>query len=169
MPPTHSVPERDNPLKRLGFLVGEWIGRGQGDTFTYREEASFQWVLDERALAYRSHSTTDEGVFVHCEEGYLMYADREERLLGMFVYGDGLMELAEVTFEADGGITLDTQQLIAVPRGKSYRAIRRRLTPTPEGFRHEIELNLGAEGPFHHAKSDFRRADHPGNIANGDR
>ena len=154
---THSGPGDGDSLKALDFLIGDWIGQGQGDTFTFHEEASFRWVLDARALAYHSRSSADGSGFMHCEEGYLMYADREQHLLGLFIYGDGLIELAEAQLEADGGLTLDTRQIIALPRGKSYRSIHRRLTPMPEGFRHEIVLTLGPEGPFRHAESRLTR------------
>lgn len=154
---THSGSEGGDRLKALDFLLGDWIGDGQGDTFTFHEEASFRWVLDERALAYHSRSFADGSGFIHCEEGYLMYANREQRLLGLFIYGDGLIELAEARLEVDGGLTLDTWQIIAVPRGKSYRSIHRRLTPMLEGFRHEIVLTLGPEGPFRHAESRLTR------------
>ncbi len=155
--PTAARPRKDNPLIALEYLVGDWVGQGQGDTFTYREEATFRWTLDESTLSYHSRAVAKDGTFVHCEEGYLTYADREERVLGIFVYGDGLLELAEADIEADGSMTLETREIIALPRGKSYRSILRRLTPTPEGFQHEIHLTLGPEGPYSHTKSHLTR------------
>jgi hypothetical protein len=148
----------DGPLQALaGFLVGDWIGEGQGDTFTYIEEATFAWAMDGRALAYRSRAYAPDLDFKHCEEGHLMYADREERLLGMFAYGDGLLELAEAEAGPDGVLRFDTRQILAVPRGKSYRGVERRLAPVEGGIKYEIVLTLGAEGPFYHVRGSLRR------------
>ena len=141
----------------LGFLVGNWMGQGEGDSFTFHEIASFQLAMDETVLAYHSRSIADATGFKHCEEGLLSYADREGRLLGVFVYGDGLIELAEGHLESHNVVTFDTREIIAVPRGKSYRAIHRQFVQVPEGIRYEIQLTLGAEGPFHHVRGSLTR------------
>lgn len=123
------------PLDALGFLVGTWAGRGQGDyptvaPFRYLEEIVFG-APGKPFLTYvqRTVSDDDERRPLHGETGFWR-CPAPGRVEAVLAHPTGLTEVEEGTVERDGPrtlITLRTTSVGASASAKAVTAVERRL------------------------------------------
>jgi hypothetical protein len=145
-PPLHPA------IRHLEFLLGHWVGSGEGeyptiDDFGYTEQVWFEHV-GKPFLSYRQ-GTRDAsgGLPLHAESGYLrpVGTDRVELVLSQ---PSGIIEVHEGTVSRRS-IRLESVQIVTTATAKDVTEVSR--TIEVDGDRLTYQLSMAAVGlPLQH-------------------
>lgn len=147
-------------LEPLAFLLGEWVGEGEGEYptiegFGYHEEIRF-WHVGKPFLAYTQRTRhAEDGRPLHAEMGYLrpVGADGVELALA---HPTGITEVSSGTVIGTR-VDLATTTVGRTPTAKEVAAVER--TIEVDGDRLTYTLRMAAVGqPLqHHLSASLRR------------
>ncbi|HXX89857.1 MAG TPA: FABP family protein [Acidimicrobiales bacterium] len=141
------VPALHPAIAPLGFLVGTWVGEGEGEyptiePFAYTEQITVSHV-GKPFLAYAQRTwSADDGRPLHAETGYWRAAPGGAVEL-VVAHPTGHAELAEGTL-AGHVVSVRTLGVQRTTSAKEVTAIARRLTV--EGDHLHYELDMAAVG-----------------------
>lgn len=155
-PPLHPA------IRHLEFLLGHWVGKGEGeyptiDDFSYREQVWFDHV-GKPFLSYRQ-ATRDASsdLPLHAEAGYLRPVGQEGLEL-VVSQPSGIVEIHEGSVSGQS-IVLRSVQVLTTTTAKDVTEVTR--TIAVDDGRLEYELAMAAVGhPLrHHLSAVLRRQD----------
>ncbi len=152
-----------NPaLKPVAFLLGRWIGEGEGQyptikPFRYREEIRF--THNGKAFLIYSQRTEaiDTGQPLHTESGYvrLVGDDRVELVIAQPI------GFAEISLGRITGQRVDVESVTVgrTPTAKPVTSISRSLWLEDDALRYELKMGMAGVPVARHLTASFRRAD----------
>lgn len=147
-------------LEPLAFLLGDWVGEGEGEyptieSFGYHEEISFRHVGKPFLVYTQRTRHADDGRPLHAEMGYFrpVGADGVELSLA---HPTGITEIATGTVIGTR-VDLASTEVGRTPTAKEVTAVER--TIEVDGDRLTYTLRMGAVGqPLqHHLSASLRR------------
>jgi len=140
------LPDRVHPdLAELAFLLGTWVGGGEGEwpgtePFTYGEEMRFEDVGDT-FLAYAQRSwSLDDGSAIHLERGFLRPAG-PGRLELVLAHPIGITEVAEGTV-GDGKLQVASTAVGLTSTASPVTELRRRLEVQGSVLSYELDMAM---------------------------
>lgn len=147
-------------LEPLAFLLGDWVGEGEGEyptieSFGYHEEISFRHVGKPFLVYTQRTRHTDDGRPLHAEMGYFRPVGADGVELTM-AHPTGITEVSTGTLIGTR-IDLATTAVGLTPTAKEVAAVER--TIEVDGDRLTYTLRMGAVGlPLqHHLSAALRR------------
>lgn len=153
-PPVH------DELWPLAFLLGTWVGEGEGEwgggeTFRYGEEIVFEHV-GEPYLVYtqRSWRLGDEAP-IHLERGFFRPAG-QGRVDAALAHPLGIVEAAEGTLH-DGVLDLTATTVGRTATGSSTTELRRQIEARDDVLRYELWMATDDVPLARHLRGELRR------------
>jgi THAP4-like, heme-binding beta-barrel domain len=146
-------------LEPLAFLLGRWIGEGEGeypgvDPFPYREELVFSHVGDPFLLLTES-SWTLEGEPLHFERGTLRPVGPGKVDLAL-AHPIGVAEVAEGTIEGTD-LVLRSTAIVRTPTGSPVTEIERRYRMDGAELSYELDMATSGVARTFHVRATLRR------------
>ena len=155
-PPLHSA------LEPLAFLLGEWVGEGEGSypsdirDFSYREEVRF-WHGGKPVLLYTQRTTDrDDGAPLHTEMGYWRPLP-EGRVEVVISHPTGHAELS-LGSVADGVVDLASTSVVATSTAKEVTAVERTYRVTGDELTSTLAMAAVGHPMTHHLAATLTRA-----------
>jgi hypothetical protein len=149
-------------LEPLAFLLGRWIGEGQGrwppgsEPFRYREEMSLGHVGDT-FLWYEQESFSPDGAEpLHFERGFLRPAG-DGRVEALLAHPLGIVEVAEGTVEGTT-IELASTSVRTSATGSAVTALRRLVRVEGDALTYELDMAMRDVPLSRHLDGRLRRA-----------
>lgn len=154
------TPGLPSELEPIAFLLGEWVGEGEGEyptieSFGYHEEIRF-WHVGKPFLAYTQRTRhAEDGRPLHAEMGYLRPVGVDGVELAL-AHPTGITEISTGTVIGTR-IDLATTTVGMTPTAKEVTAVER--TIEVDGDRLTYNLRMAAVGqPLqHHLSASLRR------------
>ena len=157
---TMDAPALHPDLEPIAFLLGTWVGEGDGDwpssgPFRYAEEMSFEHV-GEPFLLYNQRSWADGGEPLHFERGFVRPtgAGRIELVLA---HPLGIVEVAEGSVSANT-IDVASTTVAITGTGSPVSELRRRFELEGNVLRYELEMAMREVPLTRHLKGELKRA-----------
>jgi hypothetical protein len=163
-PARGTVAEMDAPalhpdLEPIVFLLGTWVGEGEGDwpssgPFRYAEEMSFE-QMGEPFLLYAQRSWADGGEPLHFERGFVRPtgAGRVEFVLA---HPLGIVEVAEGSVSANT-IDVASTTVAITETGSPVTELRRRFELEDNVLRYELQMAMRDVPLTRHLKGELWR------------
>jgi len=155
-PPLHPA------LEPLAFLLGEWVGEGEGSyptdirDFRYREESRF-WHGGKPVLLYTQRTTDlEDGAPLHTEMGYWR-PQPDGRLEVVISHPSGHAELSEGTVTG-GVVELSSTAVVATATAKEVTAVERHLRVEGDTLDHRLGMAAMGRPMTHHLAARLTRA-----------
>ena len=149
-------------LDPLAFLLGDWVGEGEGSyptdirDFRYREETRF-WHGGKPVLLYSQRTTDlDDGAPLHSEMGFWR-PQPEGRLEVVISHPTGHAELSAGTV-ADGVIELASTSVTATATAKEVTAVERRFQVSGDVLAYTLAMAAVGQPMTHHLAATLDRA-----------
>lgn len=146
-------------LAPLAFLVGTWVGEGEGEypgiaPFRYREELSFEDVGDAFLLVTES-SWTLAGEPLHFERGTLRPV-REGRVDLTLAHPIGVAEVAEGSV-GETGLSLRSTAIARTGTGSPVTEIERRYRLEDGRLSYELDMAMEGVARTFHVRATLER------------
>ncbi len=149
-------------LEPLAFLLGEWVGEGEGSyptdirDFRYRETTRF-WHGGKPVLLYSQQTTDlDDGAPLHTEMGFWR-PQPDGRLEVVISHPTGHAELGEGTV-ADGVIELVSTTVAATATAKEVTAVERTFRVARDDLTYSLAMAAVGQPMTHHLAATLTRA-----------
>jgi hypothetical protein len=148
-------------LEPLSFLLGTWLGEGEGtwpgsDDFRFGEEVVFEHV-GEPYLVYRQRSWTLESEeAIHLERGFVR-AIAPGRVDVVLAHPLGVAEVAE-GIVAERTVEVASSAIALAPTGSPVTDLRRRLTVDGDVLTYELHMATTEVPLVSHIRSRLVRA-----------
>jgi hypothetical protein len=159
-----SVAPLHEDVAALAFLLGTWRGQGEGgfptmEPFRYGEELTFEHVGDP-FLLYRQRSwSTDGGVPLHFERGFLRPGG-PGRVELTLAHPLGLTEIAEGTL-AGTAFALESSAVGRTRTGSAVWAVRRRYAVEGDELSYELDMEMDRVPMTRHLRATLTRIGSP--------
>ena len=147
-------------LEPLAFLLGDWVGEGEGEyptieSFGYHEEISFRHVGKPFLVYTQRTRHADDGRPLHAEMGYFrpVGADRVERALA---HPTGITEIATGTVIGTR-IDLATTEVGRTPTAKEVTAVERTIEVDGDRLTYTVRMAAVGQPLQHHLSAALRR------------
>lgn len=148
-------------LEPIAFLLGEWVGEGEGvyptiEPFGYHEEVRF-WHVGKPFLAYTQRTRhAEDGRPLHAEMGYFrpVGADGVELSLA---HPTGVTEIATGTLVGHR-IDLASTVVGLTPTAKEVTAVERTLEVDDAVLHYTVRMAAVGQPLQHHLSAALRRA-----------
>ena len=148
----------------LRFLLGTWVGEGQGhyptiDPFAYREEIRF-WHVGKPFLAYSQRTwALNDGRPLHAEAGY--WRPKGDRALEVVLaLPTGHVEMHQGTIEGTA-LSLTSLLVGSTPTAKVVTDVSRRLAVDGAEMRYVVAMAAVGEPLQEHLTAELHRAPEP--------
>ena len=148
-------------LEPLAFLLGRWIGEGEGrwpaegEPFRYREEMSLEHVGDTFLLYAQGSFSPDGTEPLHFERGFLRLAG-PGRIEALLAHPLGIVEVAEGTLEGTT-IELDSTSVGTSATGSAVTELRRRIHVEGDVLTYELDMAMRGLQLTRHLDGYLRR------------
>jgi hypothetical protein len=152
-------------LEPITFLLGTWVGGGEGDwptsgPFRYGEEMAFEHVGEPFLLyAQRSWAAAD-GEPLHFERGFLRPAG-SGRVELVLAHPLGIVEVAEGSVSANA-IDVASTAVVTTATGSPVTEVRRRFELDGDVLRYELFMAMRDVPLTRHLKGELKRASRAG-------
>ena len=154
------APGLPEALEPLAFLLGEWVGEGEGEyptieSFGYHEEIRF-WHVGKPFLAYTQRTRhAEDGRPLHAEMGYLrpVGADGVELALA---HPTGITEISTGTVIGTR-VDLATTTVGMTPTAKEVTAVERTIEVDGDRLTYSVRMAAVGHPLQHHLSASLRR------------
>lgn len=148
-------------LAELAFLLGDWIGTGEGvwppgERFDYAEDVTFEFVGDPFLLYAQRSWSLDDGSPIHFERGFLRPAGPGIVEL-LLAHPIGITEVAVGTVD-DGLIELSSTAVSLAPTASPVTELRRRIQGRGDELSFELQMAMEGVELRWHVGSKLTRA-----------
>lgn len=149
-------------LEPMAFLLGRWIGEGEGrwppggEPFRYREKMSLEHVGDTFLLYAQESFSPDGAEPLHFERGFLRSAG-PGRVEALLAHPLGIVEVAEGTLEGTA-LELASTAVGTSATGSAVTELRRRIRVEGDLLTYELDMAMRHVPLTRHLDGRLRRA-----------
>jgi len=157
----HEAPPPHPAVASLAFLLGTWVGEGEGEyptiaPFAYTEQITISHV-GKPFLAYAQRTwSIDDGRPLHAETGYWRCGP-DGRVELVVAHPTGHVELGEGTV-AGTTVTLASTSVTGTPSAKDVRSVTRHLEVDGEHLRSRLDMAAVGQPLVPHLRATLLRA-----------
>lgn len=152
-------PALHEDLRPLAFLLGMWVGEGDGEwsgrPFRYGEEVVFEHVGEPYLLYAQRSWGLDDGAPIHLERGFLRPAG-QGRVDAALAHPLGIVEAAEGTL-IEGVLDLVATTVGRTATGSPATELRRRIEVRDEILRYELWMATDDVPLARHLRGELKR------------
>jgi len=147
-------------LEPFAFLLGRWVGEGQGryptiDGFTYGEEARYQHS-GKPVIEYAQRTwSLDSGAALHGESGFLRPAGSGLVEL-VLAHGFGIAEVSEGSIRGQR-LELHSRSLVSTPTAKAVERLARAIEVHGSELEYRIDMAAVGQPLQRHLEARLRR------------
>lgn len=157
-------PEPHPDLAPLRFLLGTWLGGGEGEyptiePFAYGEEMTFEHVGEPFLLYAQRSWSADEGVPLHFERGFLRPGG-PGRVELTLAHPLGLSEVAEGSLDGTA-FDVESGTVGRTPTGSSVARVRRRYRIEGDVMTYEMDMEMDRVPMSRHLRATLKRVAAP--------
>jgi hypothetical protein len=157
----HEAPPLHPAVAPLAFLLGTWVGEGEGgyptiEPFAYTEQITISHV-GKPFLAYAQRTwSLDDGRPLHAETGYWR-CDPDGNVELVVAHPTGHVELCAGTVSGTA-VTLASTSVTGTPSAKEVRALARQVDVDGEHLRYRLDMAAVGQPLGPHLRATLLRA-----------